>query len=197
MAPGLSDTLPLAISSNRMSTNWLLQEDGSYKPVRVERPGHLLVSSMIHSSNEKSGGATQTWGIVATLIKQHDQLLESQPLYSLEEEKTVTDSVVATIVEAEHYIDDDDTSIDSTMDVDHDAFRPWLTKEDVSEVDPLTEITVEGSQSLQHQIRILLEKYRSVFATTLSPEPATIPPFELDVDRAKWEVFKNGGPPRV
>jgi hypothetical protein len=69
MAGGLSDTLPLAVSSNTMSTKWLLHSDGSYKPIRVKWPGHLTVSSMIPSSNEKSGGTAQTWGILATLIK--------------------------------------------------------------------------------------------------------------------------------
>ena len=36
-----------------------------------------------------------------------------------------------------------------------------------------------------------------MFATTLNPEPALIPPFELDVDKEKWEQFSNRGPPRV
>ena len=36
-----------------------------------------------------------------------------------------------------------------------------------------------------------------MFATTLSPEPALIPPFELNVDKEKWEQSSNRGPPRV
>ena len=32
---------------------------------------------------------------------------------------------------------------------------------------------------------------------TLSSEPALIPPFELEVNTTKWEVFSNRGPPRV
>jgi hypothetical protein len=36
-----------------------------------------------------------------------------------------------------------------------------------------------------------------VFATTLPSEPAIIPPFELSVDKERWEQFSNRGPPRV
>jgi hypothetical protein len=53
------------------------------------------------------------------------------------------------------------------------------------EVDVLNSVTVEGSPELRVNIRILLEKYRGVFATTLSTEPADIPPFELNVDQDK------------
>ena len=86
-------------------------------------------------------------------------------------------------------------SIDDTMDPEHDAFGPWLPVGDDPQVDVLSLITIEGSAKLQGQIRILLEKHRSVFATTRPPEPAHIPPFELNVDREKWEVFSNRGPP--
>ena len=93
-----------------ISTNWLLQEDGSCKPVRVEWSGHLLVSSMIPSLNGKSGGATQTWGVVATLIKQHDQLLDSQPVDSQPE----FDTTVGSSMVDPDYIDTDNMSIDDT-----------------------------------------------------------------------------------
>jgi hypothetical protein len=53
------------------------------------------------------------------------------------------------------------------------------------EVDVLNSVTVEGSPELRVNIRILLEKYRGVFATTLSTESADIPPFELNVDQDK------------
>ena len=36
-----------------------------------------------------------------------------------------------------------------------------------------------------------------MFATTLAPEPARIPAFELEVDIDKWEQFSNRGPPRI
>ncbi len=164
MAGGLSDTLPLAVSSNTMSTNWLLQSDGSYKPIRVKRPGHLTVSAMIPSSHEKSGGTTQTWGILATLIKRHETLL--------------IESQLSSIVPSDDIDNEDVTSVDDTIDVEHDALTPWLSTGDDPEVDVLSLITVEGSPDLQRLIRILLEKHKIVFATILSSELARFSPFK-------------------
>jgi hypothetical protein len=56
---------------------------------------------------------------------------------------------------------------------------------------------IEGTPALRSQIRRILEEYRSVFATTLSKELATIPPFELEVNLEQWEQFSNRGPPRA
>jgi hypothetical protein len=47
------------------------------------------------------------------------------------------------------------------------------------------------------RIRTFLEKFRSMFATHLPSEPALIPPFELNVEKERWEQPSNGGPPRV
>ena len=68
---------------------------------------------------------------------------------------------------------------------------------DDPDADVLDQVTIEGSVDLRCRIRVLLEKYRDVFATTLAPEPARIPAFELEVDIEKWEQFSNRGPPRV
>jgi hypothetical protein len=61
---------------------WLIQEDGSYLPEDSERSDGDYVSSMITSSNDKPcrPRASQTWGIIASLIKQQEQLNESQPI---------------------------------------------------------------------------------------------------------------------
>ena len=82
------------------------------------------------------------------------------------------------------------------MDIEHNAFAPWLSDGDDPSIDVISLIKIEGSATLQLSIRNLLEKYKDVFASTLSSEPALIPPFELDVDKTKWEVFSNRGPPR-
>ena len=165
---------------------------------------------MIPRSSEKSGGTAQTWGIVATLIKQQEQLNEplcatpnlddGEPVLesNLLERSVVEINTVVKINSFDDDIENDDLmSLDDTMNIEHDAFGPWLSQEDASEIDVLSLVTIEGSAYLQFHIRILLEKYRSVFATTLPPEPAIIPPFELNVDKLKWEVFANRGPPRI
>jgi hypothetical protein len=58
-------------------------------------------------------------------------------------------------------------------------------------VDVLDLITVKGSPKLRVEIRILLEKYRDAFATTLSTEQADVPHFELEVDKEKWESYSK------
>ena len=84
-----------------------------------------------------------------------------------------------------------------TLDTEHDVFADFISKGDEPDIDVLDSITIEGSPALRMRIRAVLEKYRAVFATTLPPDPAIIPPFELNVDKEKWEVFANRGPPRV
>ena len=87
---------------------------------------------------------------------------------------------------------------DNTLDTEHDVFAEFNMNEgDDPDTDVLDLVTIEGTAALRVRIRTLLEKYRDVFATTLNPEPALIPPFELDVDKEKWEQFSNRGPPRV
>jgi hypothetical protein len=79
----------------------------------------------------------------------------------------------------------------------HDVFRDFTSSGDDPNIDILDLIQIEGSPALRIRIRKLLEEYRCVFATTLPSEPASIPPFELSVDKQKWEQFSNRGPPRV
>jgi hypothetical protein len=78
----LSDTPPHGSAGKTQTVKWLLQEDGLYIPVRQEKPVKPFVSSMIHLSDDKSverrPGVAQTWGIIAALIKQQEQLNVSQ-----------------------------------------------------------------------------------------------------------------------
>jgi hypothetical protein len=76
---------------------WILQKDGSYLPVFSERPGPQLVSSMTHrSSNKLEQRVAQTWGIIATVIKQQEQLFESQ-LKAIDNSKVAMDKTPDTI----------------------------------------------------------------------------------------------------
>ncbi len=76
-------------------------------------------------------------------------------------------------------------------------FNDFIYTGDDPKIDILNLIKVEGSPSLRIGIRKLLERYRSVFATTLPEKSADIPPFELTVNKEKWEKHSNRGPPRV
>jgi hypothetical protein len=68
---GLNDT-PLLASV--LESDNPPQEDGLYIPVLVEKPAHPFVSSMTPLLNDKPvdsrPGVDQSWGIIATLIKQ-------------------------------------------------------------------------------------------------------------------------------
>jgi hypothetical protein len=58
-------------------------------------------------------------------------------------------------------------------------------------------ITIGGSESLQQKLRDLCSELSDVFAETIRPEPADVPPMELKVDLEKWQTNKHRGPPRL
>jgi transposase InsO family protein len=191
---------------------WLLQEDGSYLPEVSEQSDGAYVSSMITSSNDKPcrPRGSQTWGIIASLIKQQEQLNESQPMETDGDSQDVDSHAPVTmygdIITEDAYGKTDDhiisedaygTTDDITLSTEHDVFNDFIGEDIDPQVDVLDSVTIEGSPVLRVKIRILLEKYRDVFATTLSTDPADIPPFELLVDKEKWESYSNRGPPRV
>ncbi len=135
-----------------------------------------IYGSARFSDNPPNSLSTNTkrnpnWGTIATLIKRQEQSLVDE-------------------------VNDEDGINESR----HDAFAPWINKpisDSTKLEDILDQITVEGDEDLRFRIRQLLERYRHVFSKTLSKEPANIPPFDLNVDTAKWSRPANRGPPRV
>ena len=53
-----------------------------------------------------------------------------------------------------------------------------------------------GDEDLQCRLRNLLHKYSDTFSRTVGQTPANIKPFELKVDKTKWETSANRAPPR-
>jgi transposase InsO family protein len=201
-----SDNPPLPLGGTPGKTRgttkkWILQEDGGYVPVFVEKPAHSFVSSMIPLSSDKPvdsrPGVDQTWGLIATLIKQQEQLNESQLTVDNGPQDAKSAIIREEYIDHSHDDDDDDDDFDETLDTEHDVFNDFINQGDDPSTDVLDLITIEGTPELRKQIRDLLEEFRSVFATTLSTEPARIPPFELNVNLEQWESFSNRGPPRV
>jgi hypothetical protein len=149
---------------------------------------------MIHLSDNNScrPRGSQTWGIIASLIKQQLELNESQPIEAIS-----TSQVVHSHALDQHNEDiitadtEDSTTYDFILTTEHDVFKEFMPEDTDPEVDVLDSVTVEGSPELHVNMKILLEKYGSVFATTLSTEPADIPPFEVSVDKKKWESYSN------
>ncbi len=69
--------------------------------------------------------------------------------------------------------------------------------ESLSEGEILGLINFEGDTEVFNQrIKEVCRKYIKVFRKELNKEAATIPPFEIQVDRAKWEQNENRQPPR-
>jgi hypothetical protein len=182
-------------SGNRQK-KWLLQENGFYVPVFSEKSSSPFVSSMTHISSDKpERRMSQTWGVVATVIKQQEQLNESQyrttdnsqvamdnTLDTISAITSCDDTTLSRFNKAEH-----DNEYSDTLDTEHDVFDDFKSKGDDPNIDILDSIHIEGSPALRVRIRTLLEKFRSVFATSLPSEPALITPFELTVDKERRE----------
>jgi hypothetical protein len=171
---------------------------------------------MTHLSSDKpERGVAQTLGIIATAIKQQEQLNEShfanESQFANESHFATTDysqvaidmdktqAAISAFTNSETItnINDDESDVSDPLDTEHDVFQDFISKGDDPNIDILDQIQIAGSLALRVKIRILLEKFRSVFATTLPSEPAIIPLFELNVGKEKWEQFSNRGPQRV
>ena len=85
-----------------------------------------------------------------------------------------------------------DDEIDDTLDTEHDVFQEFNMNEgDDPNTDVLDLIKVEGTPSLRSRIRILLEKNRDVFSTTLAQKPVNTTVLK------SMGQFYNQGTPRV
>jgi hypothetical protein len=79
-----------------------------------------------------------------------------------------------------------------------DTFLPFLASpESKSPIDFIDLITFEGDPDLIRRSRALCYKYKHLFSDTLHAKPADIPPFDLQVNDAKWRTYANRGPVRV
>jgi Reverse transcriptase (RNA-dependent DNA polymerase)/RNase H-like domain found in reverse transcriptase len=115
---------------------------------------------------------SQTWGPIATILKQKEQLSEVELIVSDE--------------------------IDSDKKDTFGPFRePDDTTEQMSDAEFLSRIVIEGTPELQQGIKTLLIEFKDIFSDKLKAIPADIPPFDLEVDKSIWETYRNRGPVRV
>jgi len=97
----------------------------------------------------------------------------------------------------------------------HDPFIEYYDDEEPAKVQDVWEVSgrtsaTEGTETTypinpshieskdpQFVIRTLqlFDELKDVLSTTLPREPAGLPPFEIEVDRAKWETYQTQGPP--
>jgi hypothetical protein len=55
----------------------------------------------------------------------------------------------------------------------------------------------EPGTALHDAVYALIVEFEHIFKDTVAPEPALFPPMVLEVDKAKWELSKNRGAPRL
>jgi hypothetical protein len=63
------------------------------------------------------------------------------------------------------------------------------------DIKPTDKITIEGSLSTQRKIRKLCEEYTDIFSECVRAQPADVPPMEIKVNPATWQVSANRAPP--
>ena len=86
----------------------------------------------------------------------------------------------------------DDINSDKT-----DTFAPFVTKENTLPVTSfLDEITFGGDEHLQAGLKALCLEYSDIFSDTLPAKAADLDPFEINVDKTKWEQDANRTPTR-
>jgi hypothetical protein len=83
---------------------------------------------------------------------------------------------------------------DEIEDSKHDSFSPWINS--FPDTDPLSLIHIAGDENQQNKLRLLSNEFRDIFSHELPASPASIPPFENNVDDKLWKVSRNRAPPR-
>jgi hypothetical protein len=117
-------------------------------PVLKEESAHPNVCSILTSSMKlvESRPGVKTSGIIATLIKQQEQLNVSQ--YN-----NTADNSIATLsafTPREEIFEETSTlDFDDTLETEHDVFSDYHNGDDSDTNDNLDTITVEGSLALQ------------------------------------------------
>ena len=75
-------------------------------------------------------------------------------------------------------------------------YREIASGKSLNRLGPLDELDNEdhllvhnmaGNEKFRTKIKDLVIEYRDIFSTTLGPEPAYLPPMELEVDKSIWE----------
>ena len=79
-----------------------------------------------------------------------------------------------------------------------DEFRQqYLWKTTINSDFKLSDIQIEGSESMKNDIANLIIEFKDIFCSNLENTPALLPPMELKVDEAKWKINANAMAPRI
>jgi hypothetical protein len=133
-----------------------------------------------------------------TLLTGRKTLAKSSPSLAFWE----TTNLAGALLEQNEQLLEVNTHDSTVDDVDYDKqdmFGPYRQPQNefISDTEFLNKITIEGDLELKTALKKLCIKYKHIFSDKLDAKPASIPPFDLKVDKKKWEVYKNRGPVRV
>ena len=105
---------------------------------------------------------------------------------------------VAALIREVEQLHEVDEFGDEGIDYDKkDMFAPFRNAPHGDEnINMIDKITICGTPVQQKRIRDLCIKYKQIFKDELDSQPANIEPFDLKVDKGKWEQYKNRGPVR-
>ena len=76
-----------------------------------------------------------------------------------------------------------------------DTFRYFTEKP--SGENPLNQASWGKDMELNESIRAICRRYPTIFSSKLPKDPALLPPFRIEIDRARWEVSQTQLPPRT
>ena len=89
-------------------------------------------------------------------------------------------------------------SVDEIDNEKTDTFGPFVSGtasegQPSPDLDFLNDIVFEGDEELQDGLRGLCTEYHDIFSNNLAANPADLKPFDIKIDKAKWEVPANRG----
>ena len=105
---------------------------------------------------------------------------------------------VAALIREVEQLQEVDEFGDEGIDYDKkDMFAPFRSDPSGdTNINMIDKITICGTPDQQTRIRALCVKYKQIFKDELDSQPANIEPFDLKVDKGKWEQYKNRRPVR-
>jgi hypothetical protein len=93
----------------------------------------------------------------------------------------------------ERYVRDD---IEEMDDSEMEAISSEMLQENENGTSVLDKMRIEGPENLQNELKALISRYEKRFSSVVDENAARLPPFELRVNQAEWEVPANRLGPR-
>jgi hypothetical protein len=149
------------LPSGNQQKKWLLQDNGFHVPDFSEKSSSPFVSSMTYISSDKpEPRVSQTWSVIATVIKRQEQLNESHYITTVDSQVAMDNNLdtISAITSSDDtalsLLDkaEQDNEYSDTLDTEHDVFADSISKGDDRDIDIFDSINIEGSPALRVKI---------------------------------------------